>query len=115
MTPVACSFYVRTPVGADQFYYDPINVASPHGDGKLHTLHPPLPGDLIHLWDTVKNLGGTHEVLARRWLHSSYGSFNWPVLEPQPTVGPLLELIVVPAEDAFRNQVLRPDEEGPTL
>ncbi|MET9086136.1 hypothetical protein ABZX77_30395 [Streptomyces sp. NPDC004237] len=114
MMPVVCSFYIRVPVGDGQFYYDHVNVGSPHGDGKLHTPNPPQAGDLIHLWDTVRQQGGTYEVLARKWLHSSYGSFNWPVLELQPTVGPLLDLIVEPAEDVFRDQALRSDEEGTT-
>ncbi|WP_262059698.1 hypothetical protein [Streptomyces sp. STR69] len=109
--PVSCSFYIRTPAENGQFYYDRVNIGSPHADGKLHTSDVPQIGDLLHLWDTLKKQGGKYEVVARQWLHSSYGSTNWPVLEPQPTVGTLLELVVVPAEDIFRNQVLRPEEE----
>ncbi|MET7477984.1 hypothetical protein ABZT17_26960 [Streptomyces sp. NPDC005648] len=111
MKPVVCSFYIRTPAESGQFYYDRVNVGSYHGDGKLHTPQPPQVGDLLHLWDTVKRDGGTYVVLARQWLYSSYGSTNWPVLEQQPTVGPLLEVIVEPAEGVFRDQALRPDEE----
>lgn len=109
--PVTCSFYIRTPAENGQFYYDPVNVGSPHADGNLHTPNVPQVGDLLHLWDRSKKQGGKYEVIARQWLHSSYGSTNWPVLEPQPTVGTALELVVVPAEDIFRNQVLRPEEE----
>jgi hypothetical protein len=109
--PVVCSFYIRTPAQNGQFYYDHVNVSSPHGDGKLHTPDTPQVGDVIHLWDFVKKKGGMYEVIARQWLHSSYGSTNWPVLEQQPIVGTALELVVVPAEGILRNQVLRPEDE----
>ena len=109
--PVVCSFYIRTPAEEGQFHYDHVNISSPHHDGKLHTPHPPQVGDLIHLWDFVKKQGGTYEVLSRQWLHSSYGSMNWPVLEQQPTVGPLLELIVEAAEGVFRDQAPLPEDE----
>ena len=111
MKPVVCSFYIRTPTDNGQFHYEPINVGSPHGDGKLHTPYPPHVGDLIHPWDPFKKAGGTFEVLARQWLHSSYGSTNWPPLEPQPIVGPLLELIVETAEGVFRDQTPQPNDE----
>ncbi|MFF4689851.1 hypothetical protein [Streptomyces sp. NPDC001307] len=78
---------------------------------KVHTPYPPQVGDLVHLWDAIEQRGGMHEVLARQWLHSSYGLVNWPLLEKQPTVGPLLELIVEPAEGVFRDQAPRPDDE----
>ncbi|MFE2469742.1 hypothetical protein [Streptomyces mirabilis] len=107
-----CSYYIRTPADGGQFYYDRVNVSSPHHDGKMHTPYPPSTGDLIHLWDTVAKKGGTFTVLARQWMHSSYGSTNWPLLEQQPTVGPLLELIVEPVEDVFRYQALRQDDEA---
>jgi hypothetical protein len=111
MKPVVCCFFIRTPADGDQFYYDPVNVGSWHGDGNLHTPYPPDVGDLIHLWDTFKKQGGTYKVLAREWLHSSYGSTYWPVLEQQPTVGPRLDLIVEPAEGVFQDQAMRPDDE----
>jgi len=111
MKPVVCSFYIRTPAGDSQFQYESVNIGSPHGDGKMHTPYPPAVGDLIHLRDTIKQSGGTYEVIIRQWLHSSYGSTNWPVLEQQPTVGPLLELLVEPAEGVFRDQAPRPDDE----
>jgi hypothetical protein len=111
MKPVECSFYIRTPAEGGQFYYDHVDVSSPHHDGRMHTPYPPQVGDLINLWDSIKKQGGQFEVIARQWLHSSYGSTNWPLLEPQPTVGPLLGLIVEPAEGAFRDQVVRPDDE----
>lgn len=109
MKPVVCSFYIRTPAGDGQFHYEHVNISSPHYDGKMHTPYPPQAGDLIHLWDTIKKQGGTYEVIARQWLHSSYGSTNWPPLEQQPTVGPLLDVIVELAEGVFRNEAPRPD------
>lgn len=112
MKPVVCSFNIRTPAENGQFHYEPVNVSSPHHDGKMHTPYPPAVGDLIHLWDTIKKQGGTYEVISRQWLHSSYGSTNWPVLEQQPTVGPLLEMIVEPAEGVFRDQAPSADDEG---
>ncbi|WAZ20194.1 hypothetical protein STRCI_001293 [Streptomyces cinnabarinus] len=111
MRPVVCSFHIRTPAEVGQFRYDHVNIGSPHGDGKLHTPYPPQVGDLIHLWDPFEKKGGTFEVLARQWLHSSYGSTNWPVLAQQPTVGPLLDLIVQPAEGVFRNEAPHTEED----
>lgn len=111
MKPVVCSFSIRTPADHGLYRYERVNIASPHYDGKMHTPYPPTVGDLIHLWDTINKAGGTYQVLARQWLHSSYGSTNWPLLEQQPTVGPLLEVIVEPAEGVFRNEAPAHDDE----
>jgi hypothetical protein len=111
MTPVVCSFYIRPVADSGHYSYEPVSIGSPHHDGKMHTPYPPQVGDLVHLWDTIEQRGGMHEVLTRQRLHSSYGSANWPLLEKQPTVGPLLELIVEPAEGLFRDQAPRPDDE----
>lgn len=108
---VRCTFYIRTPAPLPgEYYYERVDLATRH-NGELHTPHPPDVGDLIHLWDTVTNRGGTHKVIARRWLHSAYQSANWPAEAAEPLVGAVLEVIVEPADGPFRDQVLRPEED----
>ncbi len=104
-----CHFYVRVPVG-DQFRYDRVNVSGPQGDSTLHTEYPPLVGDLIHLYDKQGHQG-QFRVIERAWMHSSWGSFNWPYGEPRSKVGPTLDLIVEPADGLFVNEAPTPDEE----
>ncbi|WP_435244935.1 hypothetical protein [Streptomyces tendae] len=70
----------------------------------MYTPYPPAVGDLIYLWDTGKREGGTYEVLARQWLHSSYGSTDWPAGEQRPLEGPLLDVVVQPAVGVFRDE-----------
>jgi hypothetical protein len=109
VNPVRCSFYVRTPDG-DGFRYDPVDAGGPNGD--LPTTYPPAIGDLISLkggmYDVLK--GGMYEVVARQWMHASLGSFDWPY-GPEPKVGPMLNLIVVPAVGVFRDEVPPTEED----
>lgn len=116
MSAPICNFHVRVPAKSPgTFYYDRVTLGTPRGDGQLHTDHPPVVGDLIHLWDTDKKEGGTFRVLQRWWLYSSYGSFNWPLLQSESSTGPLLEVIVEPAEKPFHDQVSRPGTEDDEL
>jgi hypothetical protein len=107
--PVNCSFYIRTPVEGEQFKYEPVNISSPAGNGGMTTPYPPAAGDLIQLWDSIKETGGVYRVLVRRWMHSSYGSANWPYGKNASTVGPHLEVIVEAAVGPFVDEA-EPDE-----
>lgn len=104
MTTVRCAFYVRTPADQGQFRYERFWVANRQGDGAIWTAHPPQVSDLISLWDDTKKDGGVYQVIDRHWLHTSWGSVNWPYNEREPKTGPTLEIIVEPAEGIFHNQ-----------
>lgn len=108
---VRCSFYVRSAV-ASGYRYDPVHLTSVNHDGMLPTCHPPLPGDLISLYDSLTHAGGTYRVIERAWLHAGYGSTNWPVLEPLPIEGPMLDIIVEAADGPFRDQAPEPSEDA---
>jgi hypothetical protein len=108
---IRCKFYVRSPAdGGGGWHYDPVHLDNPDHDGGLWTDQPPAVGDLIHLWDPLRKHGGLHRVLARSWMHSSFGSFNWPYTERRPKVGPALDLIVEPTEGLFVAEVMRPED-----
>lgn len=106
--PVAiawCRFYIRAAAGDDQFRYESIHCSCSRFDGRIPTPHPPLPGDLISLWDSLEKKGGMFRVIERSWHHASYGSVNWPYTENLPVEGPGMDIIVEPAEGVFRNEV----------
>ena len=108
----ACAFYERIAAPGGGWYYDPIMINGPHGDGNMHTLYPPLPGDLIFLWDFIKKSGGAFVVIARHWHHSAYGSYNWPLLDNVAKCGPSVDIIVerVEGDGVFQDRVLRPED-----
>jgi hypothetical protein len=115
-TRVRCSFHLRTPSETHPglFNYDQIAINSRNHDGKLHTDHPPLIGDSIYLHDLSGRIqGGLFKVIDRNWLHSSYGSVDWPITQPQPSSGPLLEILVERSEGFFQDEApTDEDEEG---
>ncbi|MBD3004815.1 hypothetical protein [Streptomyces sp. 5-10] len=103
--PVICSFYVRTPSEDGKYHYDRLSVKGRHGDGNLHTFHPPHTGESISLRDEFGNFNTTgFRVIHRDWLHSSYGSVNWPYMYEGPKEGPRLNVIVEPFEGPFENE-----------
>jgi hypothetical protein len=101
-----CSFNVRTVITEDppSYRYDTIRVAGWHGDGCLHTQHPPMVGDLIFLMDDFTKASGEYLVLERSWTHPGYGSVNWQSGKPRPTHGPLVAYIVERVEGMFRDE-----------
>ncbi len=101
---VLCRFYVRSPAGDGQFRYESVEVGNRAGDGRLPTPHPPLPGDLVFLWDTTEKKGGQFRVIERAWSHASWGSVNWPHSETMPVHGPSLDIIVEAADGLFRDE-----------
>jgi hypothetical protein len=107
-----CSFYVRIQVTDEPtFRYAPVRLDSPMGHGYLVTVHPPMVGDLISLYDHQAHAGGAYRVIDRSWTHSSYGSANWPHVEDRPRVGPMLDVIVEAAEGPFVAQVASSEDE----
>jgi hypothetical protein len=109
-----CSFHVRTPAGTEPptYHYDTVYVRGKgHGQtGTLVTPYPPAIGDLIFLHDEMGAHTGTHRVVDRAWSHSTYGSANWPVGTKWPSVGPILNIIVVPEPGPFRDEADRAEE-----
>src|SRR5258708_1407755 len=104
---VRCNFYSKTPApdGAG-FIYRSITLRTWGGDGDLSTFHPPAVGDLIWLNDTSRtDASATWRVTGRDWLHNDYGSTNWPFTEQHPVTGPMVTIIVEPAEGLFVDQV----------
>lgn len=100
---VRCSLKERVPVQGG-FRYDHVSVRGHALDGYLYTEHPPAIGDLIALTGAPSGVGVFH-VVDREWLHSSFGSTNWPYGQPEPVVGPILTVIVERAEGMFRDEV----------
>jgi hypothetical protein len=103
------SFHERIPVEGG-YRYRKISINNRQGDTCLHTPHPPAVGDLIQLWDATERRGGMYQVVARQWLHSSYGSMDWPTGQSDSSVGPLLDIVVEAAEGVFRDEA--PSEEA---
>lgn len=100
---IRCSFHVRTPSvkHPGMFDYTAIALNHPSGDGNLHTLYPPVVGDLICLFDVTKKFSGRFKVLAREWGYASYGSYDWPLLAAHPTHGPTLYVLVESSDDFY--------------
>lgn len=98
---VRCHFYLRERVKDGQFFYSSVLLQGPKGDGCLHTFHPPAVGDLIYLWDKLQKGPGSVRVLARSWLHASWGSTHWPHGAAFPTDVPLLDIIVEREDGPF--------------
>jgi hypothetical protein len=103
------SFHERIPAEGG-YRYRRISINNRQGDTYLRTPHPPLMGDLIQLWDATEGRGGVYQVVARQWLHSSYGSPDWPHGQATSSVGPLLDIVVEAAEGAFRDEAPSEDE-----
>lgn len=103
-----CQFYERTAVEGG-FRYSKISLNGPVGVNSFVTPYPPSVGDLITLWDVVDRRGGVFRVVARSWMHSSYGSMDWPYAAPTSKQGPMLDIVVEAAEALFVDEV--PDED----
>ncbi|MDA8370288.1 hypothetical protein [Saccharomonospora sp.] len=109
-----CAFTVREPAEDGQFHYERIWVDGRESDGRIHTAHPPVVGDIIGLRDRHTGRDGMFEVVMRQWSHAGYLSAAWPYGDPRPNSGPMVEIIVVPAEGVFRNAAPIPDDEDQT-
>jgi len=103
-----CTFHVRTQVSTNPvgYRYEPIHVVTGAQDnGALRMPTPPAVGDLIWLVDEAGKHTGTHRVIERSWGPPNRGSVDWPWDAAHPKVGPLLQLILVPDDGPFRNEV----------
>ncbi|WP_318205361.1 hypothetical protein [Streptomyces sp. SCL15-4] len=105
-----CQFYERVKVEGG-YRYDRININGPSGFERFVTPYPPATGDLISLWDAYEKRGGTFRVIERMWLHSGYGSTDWPPGSLVSKKGPLLDIIVEAAEGPFVDEMPRADDE----
>lgn len=103
-----CSFYVRYPED-EGWRYEAVFMSTP--TNYLVTDHPPSVGDHIHLRGQTEETKGQFVVVARSWLHSAWGSTNWPYGEDESTVGPMLDIIVEPSKGVFVNEVIRDEDE----
>lgn len=110
ITDVECRFVERS-VALGGFYYDQIYVKGPDGAGRLRVSHPPQTGDLVFLADALNDSRtGTYRVVARSWMHSTFGSFNWPYGKNRQQVPPEIELLVEKAEGWYADEIVRPED-----
>jgi hypothetical protein len=99
-------FSVRSLTTDSHWRYRRISPGSPYGSGRLPMRFPPVIGDLIILQDAYEEIEGgpVFRVVDRQWAHSQYRSPDWPYDAPEPREGPLLDVIVEPAEGVYRNE-----------
>lgn len=99
-------FAIRFPAGDGTWRYEHPDIRHPDGSGSIPMEYPPAAGDLIHLWDSKGpgELSGTFRVLERDWMHSSYGSADFPYGEREPRTGPRLEILCEPADGLYRDE-----------
>jgi hypothetical protein len=109
-----CSFHVKAPTADGKFTYAALTLNSSRGDSYLVTAYPPLVGDLISLYDPYAKLGGVFRVVDRMWMHSSFGSIDWPYGQDRPSTGPLLDIIVVAAEGMYVDEANAEELRGMT-
>lgn len=111
----ACAFTVRQPAEHGQFRYERIWVDGRDGDGRIHTAHPPVVGDIVGLRDRFTGRDGMFEVVMRQWSHPQYLSAAWPNGERRPNIGPMVDIVVIPAEGVFRDEapISNEDQEQP--
>lgn len=108
---VVCVFYRRTKLPGGH-RYERIQVGEPEMYGRLVTAHPPAVGDkiLLHHKGGGEDLSGHYLVVEREWLHASWGSTLWPILDPFPDEGPALYTVVEPTTPQRHDQVPEDDD-----
>lgn len=100
---VQCRFYRKHPTESGH-HYEPIRIDTWHGDGALHTAHPPAVGDRITLTDASTNTSAVYLVEDRSWSHASYRSQTWPSGQVYASTGPQLDVIVSAASGLFADE-----------
>lgn len=100
---VRCQFFVRTPTGYGQWWYDRL------GNGMSDTVptrHPPALGDtvLLRRCDGSGDQVRTYVVMKRDWAYPMPGSTDWPNGKPVPDAGPRLALICDEAPGPFAHE-----------
>jgi hypothetical protein len=101
-----CRFMARYPAGGGKWLFRHIDMLTPEGGGRPLLEHPPAPGDLIALQGAARDEPGgpVFRVIDRMWVHPAYGSGSWPFGSPVPQQGPMLEIIVEPAEGLYADE-----------
>jgi hypothetical protein len=101
-------FSVRRPAPGGQWHYETLYFQSRQGNTILPLEYPPAVGDLIVLQlqpaPAYQAGGPVFRVLERMWVHAMYGSPDWRYGEDGPRTGPLLDIIVEPAEGLYRDE-----------
>jgi hypothetical protein len=114
-TVIRCAFYARRARPDGTADYDPISVASYFHDGNLATLHPPLEGDQVLLWDKTGGKWVSYRILRRAWRPVEYGSYAWPHNQQVPPAGDHLDIVVEVCEGLFEDEADdEPDPEPET-
>lgn len=92
--------------GGGRWRYEPFDIPHPEGSGYVPLECPPLPGDLISLRDRAEDpeRRGIFRVMERAWTHASWGSADFPYGQREPSSGPLLDIIVAPADGPYRDE-----------
>jgi hypothetical protein len=111
---VDCFFYVREPATGHpgKYRYTRTTLNGQNMNGAYRTAHPPVPGDLIDLADTVhRDLRGVYRVIGRHWFRNEFCSANWPATEELPTEPALLYLVVERAEGLFPDEAPSDEDE----
>jgi hypothetical protein len=104
---VRCTFHARIPVEGGHAY-EPITPRGNSASGSWSTLHPPSIGDLVPLSPQL------YKVTDRIWRYAEHGSRDWPLVEPHAIKGPMLDLIVEPAQGPYHDQIVIPEEDDST-
>jgi len=105
-------YAVRYPAGDGRYRYQSVEMASPGGSTFVPLEHLPAVGDTVSRWDSQlhrQNLpqpegGPVFAVVARHWGYVSWGSATWPYGEREPREGPLVDIIVEPAEGPYAHE-----------
>lgn len=101
---IRCAFYARRPQPGGKATYDAISVASYFHDGNLATLHPPMAGDQVLLWDQADGKWVSYRVLKRQWRPVEYGSYAWPHNQQVAPAGDHLDIVVEVCEGLFGDE-----------
>ena len=98
-------FAIRYPAGDGTWRYVSV-VQSTYVSTAFPPLqHVPAVGDLVSLYDqSNEEARGIFRVLERMWMYSSYGSADWPYGQREPSTGPLVDVIVEPADGPYRDE-----------
>ena len=111
-----CAFHLREDAGMHRegmkYKYTDIWLDNYQRDGKLHTLYPPVVGDLVLLIDKGQDITGTFRVIMRDIAHVHYGSAAWPGHEKHADIGPRFTYIVERSIGVFRDEVSEISQDG---
>lgn len=100
-----CLFTVRIPAGNGKWWYQRITVRSPIGGNFIPMAHVPDIGDTVTLHSERPVTGGpAFRVVSRNWSPAAWGSVNWPLPADAPIAGPIVDIIVEPADSPYADE-----------